>query len=179
MKNEEKNLLLFLAGLVGLGIVAGWRRGYVTAEFSQATGGGLSDTLQDIADEYGLNYARDVERLARLETANFSSGQWDLYNTPGMEAFTGSFPYGWSSLAEYINLTGMDPAAFYTGTMAENQTGIIKSFVGFPSKNEALEFLAWFIANKRGGNFGKWFSLDSGAAAQYYATMQSIDTTLI
>jgi hypothetical protein len=180
MTTDNKNLLLIFASLIGLGALAGWRRGFVSAEFSQVKASGeLSDTLANIAAEYGLGYARDIERLVRLETANFTSGQWELYNTAGMEATQGEFPFGWGSLAEYAAATGIDPNDFFIGTMSENQTGIIKSFIGFPSQADFLYFLAWFIDNKRGGNFGKWFSLDPGAAAGYYATMQTIAPTLI
>lgn len=169
-----------LGGAAILGAFLGWRRGYVTAEFSQAKNEGqISQALNEVAKLYDLKFARNLERLIRLETANFTSKQWTEFNTAGMEAFENNFPYGWSSLDEWAEAMNLPENLFYLGSMRENQTGIEKQFIGFPDPYLFTLFLAWFIQTKRAGQVGKWYSLNNDSAQRYYNLLQDIPATLI
>jgi len=55
--------------------------------------------LQEIKTVYGVEIARNVERIYRQETG-FKSGQYINSGSAGMAAASQAFPYGWSSLRE-------------------------------------------------------------------------------
>lgn len=176
--SKKKNKAWLLAGtLAGVGLLFGLRRGVVTVGATSASS--LEDALAKAANEYGMNYARRVEQLMRWETAHFTSQQWKEGNTSGMEATSTAWPYGWASLAEWAAFNRYDPLEFSTYTMRENNTGITKRFIRFPSAGAFVDFVAWFIYNKRGGHFGKWYSLNEQAANNYLASISEVKPRIV
>jgi hypothetical protein len=166
-KKMDDNTALFLAGgLALIGVILGIRKGIVSAK-KVGTESEILSGLAWVIDNYGRSFAENVERVLRWETAHFKSKQWIDGNTAGMEATTITFPYGWSSLSEFVNDMDVDPSLFTTYTMVENNTGITKRFIRFPDAYTFIIFLAWFIKNKRGGRFGYWYSLDEASARRY------------
>lgn len=188
MKIDKYHIVLFL--IFGLGIVLFLLiRKQLTQKVTFDNMGNRNITDQElkkafsrISAKYGQEYAKKLEQLYRKETAHFKSGQFLKTLSPGMEIAGGvgstqtTFPFGWSSLQEYANQTLVNKTAFYTHKMNENQTGYAKTFIGFPDIHTSVDFTAWFIKNKRGGQFGKWYSLDPILANQYEVNMGKIIT---
>lgn len=134
----------------------------------------IKSAFQKCSAVYGAEYARNVERLFRKETAHFTSGQFKKTLSPGMEISGGTnstkttFPFGWSSLEKFVNANPLIlKSTFYVSRMNENGTGLGKTFVGFPTIDSSVMFVAWFIKNVRGGRFGKWYSTNESSALAY------------
>lgn len=133
--------------------------------------------LSKVIEKYGEEFARNTERVLRIETRHFKSKQWKEGNTSGMEAVKGkenAFPYGWSSLREFSEKEKVNPSLFSTYSMIENRTGIRKTFIKFPDAYIFILFLAWFIKNKRNGRFENWYSLNEDSAKQYAELMKKV-----
>lgn len=154
-----------------LGIIFGLRRGYVNINTAEVTPNDENEAiragLRYVMDVYGREYAENIERLIRWETAHFTSKQWKQGNTAGMESTAPNFPYGWSSLETWADLNGIAPDQFSTYKMIENNTNISKDFIRFPSVYAFIAFLAWFIKNRRSGRMGYWYSLNETNAVNY------------
>ncbi len=143
----------------------------------------IKSALKKVSSKYGTAFAKNVERLFRKETAHFKSGQFLKTLSPGMEisgsAASRVFPFGWS-LNEFLQ--GYNPmlkTKFYTHTMNENGTGKSKTFIGFPDIESSMMFVAWMIHNKRGGRFGKWYSMNESSALAYESQMTQITARYI
>jgi hypothetical protein len=182
-KMDDNSILWLAAGLGLVGILLGLRKGYIEISGDQISGGAndpgesLELGLLKIRDLYGINFAKDIERAMRIETAHFTSRQWQRGNTAGMEAVPGqnNFPYGWPSLRQFVETTGIaKPSDFYTYVMTENVTGIDKRFIHFPDPYTFILFFAWFIQNVRGGKIEYWYSLNENSAARYRQTMNTV-----
>ena len=141
----------------------------------------IKSAFQKCAALYGTEYARSVERLFRKETAHFKSGQFLKTLSPGMEISGGTnstkttFPYGWSSLSSFQSANPLYlKSTFYVHRMNENGTGLGKTFIGFPTIESSVMFVAWFIKNTRGGRFGKWYSMNESSALSYENSLKQI-----
>ena len=171
MRKKTKNkTLLVIGGLAVGGILLGLREAVVTigdASGSDNDENAIRAGLRDVVNDYGRNYAKQIEQLLRWESAHFNSEQWRNGNTAGMEATTDQFPFGWSSLLEWATVANIPAREFSTYNMRENRTGIRKTFIRFPNVRDFINFVAWFIQTKRGGNVGYWYSLNDAAAANY------------
>ena len=165
-KMDDNTALILAGGLALIGVILGLRKGYISIGAKQ-NDNDLKSALAEVLSVYGRDYAENVERVLRWETAHFSSKQWKEGNTAGMEATTTNFPYGWNSLLEFATAYQIDPDLFTTYTMVENNTGITKRFIRFPDAETFVLFLAWFIQSKRGGRFGYWYSLNEASARSY------------
>ncbi len=133
------------------------------------------DALKKVALRYGSAIAVNVEKIYRLETANFTSGQFKGTFSPGMEKTTNVYPYGWQSLATGIwdTVPSYKPIGLLPFT--ENGTGITKYFIKFPSVEAAVMTLAEFLRLHE-NNPGRWFSLASGDQNKYNSKIAQIKT---
>lgn len=142
----------------------------------------LRAALKFILDRYGRETAKKVEQLYRWETRHFESRQYKKTFTPGMEPSPQTnnvFPYGWSSLKAYAQQNNIPASAFYlAGPFTEGGTGRQKKFVGFPNVKTAMDFVV-FMINRRGGNWGKWFSLEPTAAANYVRNLNAVRAVIV
>lgn len=140
----------------------------------------VSSALLEIANKYGAERAKRIEQIIRLETAHFNSIQWKKGNTAGMEVGNDKkvFPFGWSSLAEFVELNGLNPSNFSTYTMVENRTGKIKRFIKFPSSFDFILFLA-FLMKKRGWDYGSWYSRNKESKERYIETLNRITPKIV
>lgn len=133
----------------------------------------LASNFQELKKNFGQDFARQIERLFRLETAHFTSGQFKEGNSPGMVANKTTYPYGWSSLDEFARANSIDGRKFGIG-----RTFVVRGknyrYVTFPDFKTSLKFVAWFIRNKRGGIPEKWNSLNDAKAAEYKAKLNQI-----
>jgi len=192
-KSGNNTGLIIALGGAGLAILFGLIAG--SAKPGQATGAPdiapnntdatvedqVVDALRKISQLYGVEFARKIEQILRWETAHFSSESWIFTNTAGMEATNGTFPYGWTALAEFVETSNFDlvPSDFTTAGFNENGTGIFKQFVVFPNAYYFVIFLAWFIMNKRGGRAGYWYSLDEDSATRYEQKISGVNTPFV
>ncbi len=61
----------------------------------------ISDTIKLAITSYSSDIVCNAEKMYRLESNNFKSGQFTNDFGAGMEAAKTSFPYGWNSLASF------------------------------------------------------------------------------
>lgn len=135
--------------------------------------------LQRVANKYGLDYARNIERLLRLETAHFKSSQWLKCGTAGMVATSTKFPFGWSSLATFAEKNNIDPDQFGIVYFANTSDGKPRNYIKFPDTGLFVEFLADFLHKVRGGNYLAWYSLNEAQQQKYKAALSKISTKFV
>lgn len=141
--------------------------------------GNAPQGLQRVANKYGLEYARNIERLLRLETGHFKSGQWIKCGTAGMVATSTKFPFGWSSLATFVEKNNLDPSDFGTVYFSSTSDGKPRSYIKFPDTGLFVEFLADFLQKVRGGNYLAWYSLNETQQQKYKAALSKIKTKFV
>ncbi len=154
---------------------------YIVYKRRQGGGAGLSNDPQTVftklQTKYGTNYARLIEKLYRYETAHFTSGQYAKTWSAGMVATSTAFPFGWASLDEFLAANPQYKGDF--GTVQMNTSRGVKKYVKFPNLESAVFFISWFIQNKRGGDVGKWNSLDAGESASYLAELSRVSARFV
>lgn len=138
----------------------------------------VKDAFKKVAQKYGTDYARKLEQLFRLEVGHWErkpSSQWTRTFSPGMVQVPSAkeFPYGWSSLKEFTDKNPQYRNGYYTVDFANTSAGA-KSYVGFPSIEASVMFVAWFIRNKRNNRFGHWNSKDEAKASAYEQKMNTV-----
>ncbi|MFN5416439.1 MAG: hypothetical protein ACK5B9_05235 [Flavobacteriia bacterium] len=141
--------------------------------------GNAPEGFKNVAQKYGVDFARNLERLCRLETRHFMSSQWLKCGSAGMVAFDDKYPFGWSSLKEWVNKKGLNQDDFKTVYFSTTSDGKPRSYIRFPQTKYFVEFLAWFIQNKRNGNIYAWYSLDKEQQEQYKSKLDSITPKFI
>jgi len=62
----------------------------------------ISNAFSKALKSFEKGIVQNAERIFRLETANFTSFQFLGTYSPGMEAVSLTYPYGWFSLATSI-----------------------------------------------------------------------------
>lgn len=135
-------------------------------------------TLRALASKYGAAIAQNVERIYRLETRNFQSGQFLKTNTAGMAALDDAFPFGWPVRGTTPDM--YNPPVF----MVENNpttgqpTGNGVKFVAFKRFPDAAEYLAKFLKD-HGNNAGRWHADNAhpDRQAAYIAALSNIEPT--
>ncbi|MFN5415560.1 MAG: hypothetical protein ACK5B9_00785, partial [Flavobacteriia bacterium] len=146
--------------------------------------GDAPNGFKKVAKKYGVDFARDLERMFRKETRHFESKQWLNCGTPGMEAKSLTFPFGWDSLGRWAKANGVDEKDFFIKYFKDNHTGKNTPFVGFKNTGHTVLFIAWFIQNIRGGDIYSWYRLpiNDKAIAQrkkYAFEMAQINTHFV
>lgn len=135
----------------------------------------IAAAFAELKKNYGRDFANKIEKLYRLETGHFGSGQFLEGNSPGMVATKSTYPFGWRSLDEFALANSIDGHKFGIG-----RTFVVDGknfrYVTFPDFKTSADFVAWFIRNKRGGVPEKWNSLDPAAAARYKNKLNQIRT---
>ena len=185
LKKNIKTILIIVAISIVLWFVAMYFKRNMKPKFDNMgnrifTEQELRSAFKKVADNYGPDFAKKTEQLFRKETAHFTSGQFKKTLSPGMEIAGGTnstqtvFPYGWSSLRNFIQQNPQYNGNFYVHRMNENQTGFSKTFIGWPTLEGSVMFVAWFIKNVRNGRFGYWYSLNESLASSYENNMSKI-----
>lgn len=131
--------------------------------------------LKFIDSNFGSEIAKNIERMYRLETNHFKSGQFKHTFSPGMESFGKSYPYGWNTMARIFWDANPQhrPVGFYKGK--ETQTGITKIFLKFPTLKSAMLTVAMFLRNYS-NNPGRWFSTDLKKQTAYNDSIYKFKT---
>lgn len=131
------------------------------------------DSLLYIFQKYGADIAKKVERIYRVETAHFTSGQYKKTFSPGMERHGEGFPFGWSSMKDFWEKEGIIPG-FHT--MTENKTGKIKTFLKLPDLASAMEGLAIYLQKYPPG---RWYSTKPESQAKYENTLATVRPRIV
>lgn len=152
----------------GSGTGSGYTSSHENRQFSEAD---LRNAFQVAKADFGATIAGQAEQLYRKETRNFDSGQFRKTFSPGMEDWSTNdvYPFGWSSLETFLNQYPKYKGQFFLVAMTENNTGITKKYIGFPTLEGAVMFVAWTI--KKRGNPGYWRSWDETTAQNYYKSL--------
>lgn len=133
--------------------------------------------LKKIKNKFGSDIAKNVERMYRLETNHFKSGQFSHTYSPGMESFGDEYPYGWHTLSEiFWNKYPIHaPVGFYSGV--EGKTGKTKTFLKFPALISGMYTLAYFLKNYS-NNPGRWYSTNKDSQSKYNESLNKIKTPI-
>ncbi|KJM55903.1 hypothetical protein B5M10_15970 [Pluralibacter gergoviae] len=132
------------------------------------------DALRKIYDKYGKDMSATVERIFRIETKHFTSGQYQHCGAPGMEVHGAPPAYGWSS-----GFFSQHPEYQPTGVWSKKEgkglsgqggnaqvTDKPKQFVVFDSVESSMEYIVYYI-NKHDGNYARWYSTQDSAQKLY------------
>jgi hypothetical protein len=135
----------------------------------------MKSSLKKALDAYDATIVENCERIFRLESGNFTSGQFLGTYSPGMEPASPIYPYGWNSLKDFWDSNNpYKPIGIKTYT--ENGTGIRKQFIQFPTVEAGVftvcEWLTIFENNP-----GRWFSTDVIGQANYNIKINGINAT--
>lgn len=122
----------------------------------------IQKVLYKIRNKYGTSIARNVERIYRVETANFKSGGFAKTFSAGMEAFGDRYPWGWNISAQGIWERHPEYRPSTTIKLREGpgllgDGGRLKEFIVFPNLEGAMMTLADFL-KRHNNNGGRWFS---------------------
>lgn len=177
------NPLFIIAALVALAAALSKRRPGANDKPGEVSGqvappeGNLAEVLRDAFNrvilDFGVEVAKNVERVYRLETANFTSGQFKRTNTPGMHAFSATFPFGWSLAADGLTASDFWP----TIVMDENAGGTFQ-WVVFKDLGQAIHYVGYFL-NKYDNNPGRWKSTDPTQQARYRDAVAAIEPKIV
>ena len=134
--------------------------------------------LKKVVAKYGLDIASNVEKIFRLETANFTSGQFKGTFSPGMEKATNTYPFGWTSLGNSVWKENPQYAPHDFLPFTENATGKTKYFIKFPSLEASVMTIAQFLKNVN-NNPGRWYSMEPDLQEEYAAKLSNIKPSLL
>jgi hypothetical protein len=138
------------------------------------------DAFSVVAQHFPKEIASQLEKLFRLETAHFKSGQFRRSGSAGMVANKTEFPFGWNSLKEYLNTPlAVDKNPENYGVISMNVRGKEWKYIAFPNLVDSMLFIAWFIGAKRGGNFSAWYSLNADKQKEYASKMAGVRTPFV
>jgi hypothetical protein len=135
--------------------------------------------LKKALDYYSREIVENCEKIYRLETNNFLSGQFSSSYSAGMNpAFNGkdwslTFPYGWNSLKDFWT-NNPHWAPIGVKNFMENSTGHVIPFISFDGPEGGVMTLCE-ILKMRGNEPGSYFSTDSAKAAEYEQKLDSIN----
>lgn len=143
----------------------------------------VKDVLLQIRKEYGLAIAQNVEKIYRLETANFTSGQFLGTFSAGMMKFASTFPYGWITVNNIIWKSKPEFAPIGVKSFKENvglggEGAGVKEFLQFRDLKSGMFTLAAFLQHY-GNNAGRWYSTDLQRQSSYNETLSKMDTKYV
>lgn len=135
----------------------------------------IKESLERIKKEYGPQIARWVEQIYRLETRNFSSGQYLKTYSAGMEKHSEAFPYGWTTPGKlWKRDKSTAPVGFVNMTDSGNRN---VDFLKFRDPYSGMASLAEFL--QRYQNPGRWYSTDKGQQDLYNLKLRDVKTLYV
>lgn len=141
----------------------------------------LKEAFEAAAKKYGTDKARTAEKMFRLETAHFKSGQFKKTFSPGQEIpdKIKSFPYGWTSMRKiWEENPELSPVGYVVmqenaGAQADKN---VDRFIKYPSMKAAVfsicEYLNIYPA-------GRWYSTDFAKQGKYEEKLSKIKNKFI
>lgn len=185
-----------ISGLVFIGslflVVVLWKKrqaDFVEGHKNNFTEQDAKNALQVVKNNYGVDMAKQIEKLARLETAHFKSTQFQRTGTGGMEVPKGGLPpyYGWGStfflkhpFYTPVGTTDMFEGKGTSGAGGNKQvTDKPKVFVVMPSVEAWMMFLAWYAGEEKDkGGLLHWYSTDPAKQKIYAESLSHISTPI-
>lgn len=129
----------------------------------------IKSALRDVAVKYGIDTAKVVEQMYRIETNHFKSKQFQNTFSAGMEKHRENFPFGWFSMANLWNSKPeFAPVGFYEireGKGLSGDGGKVKTFVKFANVKSGMFALAEYLKTHRPG---RWYAGDNIAKSEAY-----------
>lgn len=119
------------------------------------------NAILEVKKIYGIEMAQLVEKMYRLETSHFTSSQYKLTGTAGMEA---------GAWGNYV------PKGLPTISLKDPKLGF-RDYIIWTPRSFAL-FLASYI-KKYNGNFARWNSLNEVKQLSYRNTVNSISNKFV
>lgn len=119
------------------------------------------NAIKEIKNIYGSDMAKTVEKMMRLETSHFTSGQYKATGSAGMEEGK------WKDLPPHK-----------VATFTDNHDGHIGKFIVWNSVTDFAKYLADYI-NRYNGNFARWNSTDLTKQISYKNKINSISTHFV
>lgn len=170
-------LLIVGAILVVFGL---WKK---KGTMDQKITGNAPAGLKRTAKRYGVDFAKNIERMIRKETTHFTSDQWLGTGTAGMEATTEDFPFGWGSLAKFADGHNLTEKDFFLKQYTDNHDGRTPYFIGFKDTGVFVDFVSWFLHDVRGGDIVSWYRPNTPEnatkRAKYASEMAKITPTFV
>lgn len=120
----------------------------------------MKAALAGIVQRHGTDIARKVEKVYRLETADFTSGLFLASNGAGQKAFTLTYPWGWPRRGTVASDYG-EPVE-----MVDTGEGAPSWWVVYRKLETAANYLAQFIVDHK-GNAARWNSVEAARQAVY------------
>jgi hypothetical protein len=126
----------------------------------------IKAALESVAQVYGKDIAKNVEKIYLNET-RFRSGQYVNSGSAGMATWSETFPYSWSSLADfwkkYPQFAPVGQITYKIG----RENGKEWSYLAFPQVGGFFTLAE--ILRMRGNDVGRYASTDANSAtAQSY-----------
>jgi hypothetical protein len=136
--------------------------------------GDVKKGLADVLLRYGRNIAELVEKIARHESAHFTSQGYKLTNGFGMEAVAKAYPYGWTTPKKAIwdKNSELKPIGLHNMIDSGNRN---VDFIKFKKPSHALLAMASMV-DKYGA--GRWFSIKPDLQAQYVKKLAKVKTPI-
>ena len=169
MKKYKKYILIFLAVLVIYYLVLTRGSMNKVSVKRNVSKDEIKQTLASVAAAYGVDIARNVERIFAWETAHFASNAFLITMSPGMNATKSVFPYGWGTLSLLWANPLMSPNGIY-----EHFDGVsVVKQLSFSSLKAGMFALAE-ILKQRKNNAGSWYSTKKDKQDFYVAKIGTI-----
>jgi hypothetical protein len=167
----KKNALYILTSLVIMGSLyfLVFRRLNLVKRFAK--------NIPKLLQNFSPSIVSNMEKIYRLETNHFKSGQFIGTFSPGMEAFDNKFPYGWKTMNSILWTTHKNFAPIGIKIYSENNTSKQKRFLVFPSLFSAMFTVCTFL-EYFGNNPGRWFSLNVESQNKYNNSIAKIKATI-
>lgn len=125
----------------------------------------IKEVIKKAIKMFKPGVVKNAEKIFRLETNHFRSGQYLGTFSPGMEKFSALYPYGWKSLKPFWNKFP-EYAPFDFLPFIENRTGKTKFFLKFKTLEAAFLTLCFFLEINN-NNPGRWYALDKNMQDEY------------
>lgn len=135
----------------------------------------MKQALKKALLDYDKSVVENCEKIYRLESNNFMSGQFLGTYSAGMEPAALNYPWGWNSMKPFWDLYP-EYKPIGLKTYRENGTGISKQFIQFPSV-EAGVFSMCNWLTLFNNNPGRWFSTDATNQLVYNEKINKINAT--
>lgn len=152
---------LGIYSLIGISIVAAYYLFFKKTSASmnkQFTPQDANEALLKIREIVGKERAQILERILRWETAHFTSKQYKLGGSAGMED------------GKWYNL----PADSYTTfQMRDNLTGEMRNFIKWNSVFDFLQYLNNYI-DRWNGNWARWNTTNETGQISYRQKVNSV-----
>jgi hypothetical protein len=143
--------------------------------------------LRAVYSAYGRDMATLIERIYRVETYHFRSGQYKNTGTGGMEAHGPGPYYGYSPSDWFKQRSDYRPTGLWSAHEGPGLSSLggnkqvkdrKKGFVVMPSVEAGMMFFVDYV-QRYNGNYARWYSTEPGKQAIYRNTITHTTPTIV